>query len=159
MIERLKYIIKKENLVSSDDVVEAIIEFSKGDLRRVINTLQTSAMYEGDRKINLNTVLRVVGQANQKDVQLMLNKALNGNYMKARDILYHLMTAYSLSGVDIIRQIHRELFKLSYLSPEDQAELVKVIGEYDFRLSQGANEDIQLSALLAQLAAFTKSKV
>ncbi len=159
MIERLKYIMKKENLVSSDDVVEAIIEFSEGDLRRAINTLQTSAMYDGDRKINLNTVLRVVGQANQKDVQLMLNKALNGNYMKARDILYHLMTAYSLSGVDIIRQIHRELFKLSYLSPEDQAELVKVIGEYDFRLSQGANEDIQLSALLAQLAAFTKSKV
>ena len=109
--------------------------------------------------INVNTVLRIVGQANPKHVQIMLGKALNGKYMDARDMLYKLMTTYSLSGVDIIRQIHRELYKLSYLSSENKAELTRIVGEYDFRLSQGANEDIQLSALLAQFAAFTKSKI
>ena len=159
VVKHLRYIAEKEGVNLADDAAEAIVEFSEGDLRRAINILQTSAMYEEDTSINENTVLRVVGQAHPKQIQVMLSKALNGNFMEARDMLYELMTTYSLSGADIIRQIHRELYRLSYLSPEDQAELARVVGEYDFRLSQGANEDIQLSALLAQFARFTKSRV
>ncbi len=159
VVKHLKHIAEKEGLDLADDAAEAIVEFSEGDLRRAINILQTSAMYEEGASINENTVLRVVGQAHPKQIQVMLCKALKGNFMEARDTLYELMTTYSLSGTDIIRQIHRELYRLSHLSPEDQAELAGVVGEYDFRLSQGANEDIQLSALLAQFARFNKSRV
>lgn len=158
VVKRLTYIAKEEKLDLHDRAAETIFEFSEGDLRRAINILQTAAMYQEDSSLNENTVLRVVGQARPKQVQLMLSKALNGKFMEARDMLYQLMTTYSLSGVDIIRQIHRELYKLSYLSPEDKAKLASVVGEYDFRLSQGANEDIQLSALLAQFAGFVESK-
>jgi len=158
MVKYLMYITEKENLDLSNDAADLIAEFSEGDLRRAINILQTSATYEEGASINGKTVLRVVGQANPKQVQVMLSKALDGKFMEARDMLYDLMTTYSLSGVDIIRQIHKELYKLSYLSHEDQAELARIVGEYDFRLSQGANEDIQLSALLAQFAGFMKLK-
>jgi len=40
--------------------------------------------------------------------------------------------------------------KLSYVTPGEKADLSSIIGEYDYRLTQGANSDIQLSALLAQ---------
>jgi len=159
VMKHLRYIAEKEDLDLAIDAAEVIIEFSEGDLRRAINIIQTSAMYREDASISKNTVFSVVGQAHPKNIQMMLSKALNGNFMEARDRLYELMTTYSLSGTDIIRQIHRELYRLSYLSPEDQAELARIVGEYDFRLSQGANEDIQLSALLAQFARFTKSRV
>jgi DNA polymerase III delta prime subunit len=46
--------------------------------------------------------------------------------------------------------MQRELFKMSFVTPEQKAELSNIIGEYDYRLTQGANSDIQLSALLAQ---------
>jgi replication factor C small subunit len=36
------------------------------------------------------------------------------------------------------------------LSDKDKIELVDTIGEYDFRIVEGANERIQLEALLAQ---------
>ena len=159
VINHLRYIVGQEGVDLHDEAAEVIVEFSEGDLRRAINILQTSAMYEANSSITVKTVLRVVGQANPKHVQVMLNKALNGEYMEARDMLYQLMTTYSLSGMDIIRQIHRELYKISYLSSQDLAMLTRVVGEYDFRLTQGANEDIQLSALLAQLAISSKSKV
>jgi DNA polymerase III delta prime subunit len=54
--------------------------------------------------------------------------------------------------------MQRELLKLSYISPEQKAELTNIIGEYDYRLTQGANSDIQLSALLAQFAKIGKLK-
>ena len=64
--------------------------------------------------------------------------------------------SYGFSGSEIIRQVQREIFKMSDLTP-NKAELSNVIGEYDYRLTQGANNDIQLSALLAQFAKFGKA--
>jgi replication factor C small subunit len=58
----------------------------------------------------------------------------------------------------MVRQMQRELLKVSYLSPEEKADLTNIVGEYDFRLTEGANNDIQLSALLAQFSKFAKSK-
>jgi len=46
---------------------------------------------------------------------------------------------------------------MSDLTPDQKADLSNIIGEYDYRLTQGANSDIQLSALLAQFAKFGKN--
>jgi DNA polymerase III delta prime subunit len=54
--------------------------------------------------------------------------------------------------------MQRELFKMSDLTPEQKADLSNIIGEYDYRLTQGANSDIQLSALLAQFAKIGRAK-
>jgi len=130
VMKHLKHIAQKETLELPDATAESIVEFSEGDLRRAINILHTASMYKAGDVINVNTVLNVVGQANPKQVQIMLTKALNGEFLEARELLYQLMTVHSLSGINIIRQIHRELFKLSYLSPEDKAELTNIMSEY-----------------------------
>lgn len=158
MVKHLEYISRKENVTLLPDAAEAIVEYSEGDLRRAINALQTASAYAKTRTVDKNTILQVIGQASPKQVQLMLNRALSGNFIEARRMMYELMGMYGLSGTDIIRQLHRELFKVSYLSTEEKAELANIIGEYDFRLVEGANEDIQLSALLAQFSKFSKLK-
>jgi replication factor C small subunit len=155
MIEHIKNIAQKENLKLTPDVAEKIIEYSDGDLRYAINALQTAAAY-GDGEITEKTVLQVVGEANPKQVQLMLTKALSGNFIEARKMMYDLMGQYGFSGSEIVRQIQRELMKVSYLSDSQKAELTNIIGEYDFRLTQGANSDIQLSALLAQFSKYNQ---
>ncbi len=58
---------------------------------------------------------------------------------------------YGLSGSEIVRQIHSEIFRLPV--PEKQRiSLIEAVGEIDYRLVQGGDEEIQLSALLAKLA-------
>lgn len=158
MVKHLEHISRKENVTLLFDAAETIVEYSEGDLRRAINTLQTASAYTKTRRIGKKTVLQVIGEASPKQVQLMLNKAVGGDFIEARHLMYKLMGVYGLSGTDIIRQMYRELFKISYLSTEDKAELANIIGEYDFRLVEGANEDIQLSALLAQFSKFAKLK-
>lgn len=157
MIKHLEDISKKENLDLSSGAAERIIEYSEGDLRRAINTLQTAAVYK-DGTIDEIRILQIIGEATPKQVQLILNKALGGEFTEARKAMYDLMGSYGFSGSDIIRQMQKELLKISYLSQEDKAELTNVIGEYDFRLTEGANSDIQLSALLAQFSKFGKLK-
>jgi len=157
MIDHLCCLAGKEKVTLTPEAAERIVDYAEGDLRHAINALQTAAAYRQgfvDEKI----VSQVIGEASPKQVQLMINKALNGDFVEARKMMYELMGAYGFSGSEIVRQMQRELFKLSYITPEEKAELANIIGEYDYRLTQGANTDIQLSALLAQFAKVGVSK-
>jgi replication factor C small subunit len=66
--------------------------------------------------------------------------------------MYELMGKHGVSGREIIRGANREVSRIPETTADKQAEIVRALGECDFRLTQGANEDIQLSAMLAQLS-------
>ena len=156
MKDHLRCIAKKENVDLLPEAADKIVDYSEGDLRHAINNLQTAAAYK-EGVVDDKTVSVVIGEASPMQVQQMIRKALFGDFMEARKKMYDIMGSYGFSGSEIIRQIQREIFKMSDLTAEQKAELSNLIGEYDYRLTQGANSDIQLSALLAQFARFGKS--
>jgi replication factor C small subunit len=157
MVEHLCYIAKIEKLTLSPEAAQRIVDYAEGDLRHAINALQAAAAFK-DGMVDEKIVSQVLGEASPAQVQIMIRKALFGDFIGARKAMYELMGSYGFSGPDIVRQMQRELFKMSTLSPEQKAELSEIIGEYDFRLTQGANNDIQLSALLAQFGKVGKAQ-
>jgi len=156
MIDHLHWISQQENVKLEPAAAERIVDFAEGDLRHAINALQTAAAYK-EGCIDEKTVSLVIGEASPMQVQQMIRKALFGDFIDARKKMYEIMGNYGFSGNEVIRQVQREIFKMSDLTPEQKAELSNIIGEYDYRLTQGANSDIQLSALLAQFAKFGKA--
>jgi replication factor C small subunit len=156
MVEQLFCISKKEKVTLTPEAAEKIVDYAEGDLRHAINALQAASAYK-DGLVDGNTVSKVVGEASPAQVQIMIRKALFGDFLEARKLMYELMGSFGFSGSEIVRQMQRELFKISSLTPEQKADLSNVIGEYDYRLTQGANSDIQLSALLAQFAKIGKA--
>jgi len=155
MKDHLQWIAKKEKITLEPAAAERIVDYSEGDLRHAINALQTASAYK-EGCVDEKTVAMVVGEASPMQVQKMIRKALYGDFTEARKTMYEIMGSFGFSGNEIIRQIQREIFKMSDLTPEQKADLSSIIGEYDYRLTQGANSDIQLSALLAQFAKFGK---
>ncbi len=155
MKDQLQCIAKKENITLEPAAAERIVDYSEGDLRHAINALQTASAYK-EGCVDEKTVAMVIGEASPMQVQKMIRKALYGDFTEARKTMYEIMGSYGFSGNEIIRQVQREIFKMSDLTPEQKADLSSIIGEYDYRLTQGANSDIQLSALLAQFAKFGK---
>jgi replication factor C small subunit len=156
MKEQLQYIARKEKVDLQPEAAERIVEFSEGDLRHAINALQTASAYK-EGCVDEKTVSLVIGEASPMQVQKMIRKALYGDFTEARKVMYEIMGNFGFSGNEIIRQIQREIYKMSDLTPEQKADLSSIIGEYDYRLTQGANSDIQLSALLAQFGKFGKN--
>lgn len=55
-----------------------------------------------------------------------------------------------MSGEDVISQVYKEVINMQ-IPDKKKVMLVDRIGEYNFRLVEGANERIQLEALLAQI--------
>jgi len=157
MMEHLCCIAAKEKISLTPEASERIVDYAEGDLRHAINALQTASAYR-DGVVDEKTVSQVIGEASPVQVQLMIRKALYGDFSEARKIMYDLIGSFGFSGSEIVRQMQRELFKMSSLTPEQKADLSNIIGEYDYRLTQGANSDIQLNALLAQFAKVGKLK-
>jgi replication factor C small subunit len=150
VVGRLKYIAEKENVKYTDDALETIYDLSEGDMRKAINILQAaSALGEA----TVETVYKVVGLAHPREVRQMLQLALNGNFNEARSKLRDLMLNYGLSGLDIIKQIHREIFSSDLKLPDEARILIAdLAGEIQFRLVEGSDDEIQLNAFLARLA-------
>lgn len=155
IVHQLKAIAKAEGVELQESGADIIVEHAEGDLRRAVNTLQAAASMS--KMIDGKVVMKVVGEVSPEDVRKMLEKALAGEFLEARNMLYELMASNGLSGSDIIRQIHREVPNLK-IPPESQIDIINLVGEYDFRLTEGANDDIQLSAFLAQLAKFNPKR-
>jgi len=146
--EYLKGIIKSEGLEASKDGLSAVYSLSEGDLRRAVNLLQSSA---AAGPIERETVYEVAMQARPKDIKTMLDSAVGGNFSQARDKLYDLLINQGLSGEDIIREIHKQIFELDV--PEDaKLKMLEKTGEFEFRLNQGGSDEIQIGALLAFFA-------
>jgi replication factor C small subunit len=148
-------IAKGEKLKLTQDAIKAIIEISEGDLRKVANLLQASAAL--GKKITEEVVYDVASRAKPDDVKKMLELALKGEFENARKMLQEMLLKQGLSGEDIIYEIHRQIYNLP-ISEQAKVELVEKCGDYQFRISQGGNELIQLTALLAQFLLFSKKK-
>ncbi len=145
----LVYIAEEEKVNLLTEGLDAIYDVCGGDLRRAINSLQAAASLKS--AVNDEAIYSVAGRANPTDVHDLIKTAINGNFVEARKKLREMITKYGVAGSDIIKQIHLELFRLEIHEPW-KIKLADIVGEVDFRLIEGANEEIQLSALLAKLA-------
>jgi replication factor C small subunit len=145
----MKEIATKEKVKLSAEGLDAIFEVCSGDLRRAINTLQSAASL--GKPIDAKVVYSVTGKASPADVQKMLKVAINGDFAEARKQLRDMIQKYGVAGSDILRQIHTEIFRAVEIPEKWKVRLAGVVGEVDFRLVEGADEEVQLSALLAGL--------
>ncbi|MEM4767509.1 MAG: replication factor C small subunit, partial [Ignisphaera sp.] len=154
VIGRLQWICKQESIKCLNDGLEVIYEISGGDMRKAINLLQSTAALG---EINVGNVYKVVGLAHPREIREIINLALSGKFIEARDKLRDLMVVYGLSGTDVIKQMHREIFSADVkLSEEVRVILADYIGEIHFRIIEGADDEIQLTALLARIALLSK---
>jgi len=151
----LMKIITGEKVKIDDAAIDALVHVARGDMRRAINSLQVAA--STGKKIDLDVIYQTTGMAHPDEIKKMMETALTGNFIAARDKLDEVMINYGLSGQDIIRQIHSAFFDLT-VSDQERIRLIDKTGEIEFRIVEGSNERIQLEALLAYLAMIGGSK-
>jgi replication factor C small subunit len=136
-----------EGIEVTDDGKDAIAYVSEGDLRKAINVMQGASFHA--KKIDADLVFSVGNTAQPEAVRKAMKLALGGKFQEARKEVEHMMVKYGLSGEDIVIQFYKELPSLD-IDEKLKVMLIDRIGEYNFRIAEGANERIQIDALLAQ---------
>lgn len=144
--EIIERIAKHEKIKVDKKAMDALYEVSNGDVRRMENILQSCAAIT--KNIEEETIYELVSAARPKEVKEILEIAIKGDFIKAREKLLDVMLNYGLSGLDVIKQIQREIWKLD-IDDEKKVRLVDKCGEIEFRMVEGSDEYVQLETLLA----------
>lgn len=136
-----------EGIKLDSKALSALYYVAGGDCRRAANALQAAASLS--KTITQEMIYDIASMASPEEIKSILMTALSGDFRKARADLFTLMIRYGLCGLDAIRQIQSLVWDLS-IPDEKKILLVDKIGDYEFRMVEGADEFIQLEALLAQ---------
>ncbi len=142
----IKGIGEKENLKVAEDTFEALYEVSEGDCRRAINLLQATASISPN--VNAEMINIIASSTKPANIKIVLDYALAGDFVKAREKLLDVMLKESISGVDVVKSIQKEVWNLP-IEPEIKVKITEKVGEVEFRMVEGSDEFVQLQALLA----------
>ena len=137
-----------ENLNLTDEAKSALFSVCGGDCRRLENILQSCAVIQKD--ITPEIIYSMASVAKPKEVSEFLAIAAKGDFRESRKKLLNLMLDYGLSGLDIIRQIQKEVWNLN-LEDRQKVQLVDKCGEIEFRMVEGSDEYVQLESFLAHV--------
>ena len=148
-------IAEKEELTHQKDGIETLLSVSNGDMRKAINVLQATAA--SGKSISRVEVLNTVGGVDSKEIRNIITLALDHDFDGAKKKLQDLIFVRGVSGADILREFNSEIQNMK-LDSSKMLEMFKLIAEIDYRLTEGASPDIQITALLAQIASLESSK-
>jgi len=155
IINRLIEIAKNEKVQYTNDGLEAIFEVSGGDMRKAINLLQSTSLLG---EVNQETVYKVAGAVKPKEIRAILDSIVKGKFSEAREAVIKMLYVDGIPGSDIVYYLHREIGRIN-VPEECKIRLIETLGDYEYRLMEGSNEEIQLSSMLARMILICKEYV
>lgn len=147
VVKLIDQVSKTEGFQIDERAKQALITVADGDCRRVQNILQSCAALS--KTITQEQVFSLASVAAPDEVKQVLMVAIKGDFLAARSKLLDVMLKYGLSGIDAVKQIQQEVWNLE-VDNRKKVNLIDKCGEIEFRIVEGADEFIQLEALLAQ---------
>jgi len=139
-------IVEKEKMTIKPEAVEILYEGCEGDCRRCINILQSTASISPS--ITPELIATIISNTKPKDIKVVLDYALSGDFQKSKEKLLDIMLRESISGQDVIKAIQKEIWNLP-VEPDIKVKLTEKTGEIEFRIVEGSDPFIQLQSLLA----------
>lgn len=100
-------------------------------------------------EITENNVKASAGLSKTSDVNEVLKIAIAGKLPEAREKMIELIKVYGMSESDFLKYLNAAIFKSKH---NKLSEILQVVAKYDYRILVGANSEIQLSAMLAEIA-------
>ncbi|MBR6497441.1 MAG: replication factor C small subunit [Methanomicrobium sp.] len=146
--EELQRIAKNEGLNISESALDAIIYVAQGDMRKAINALQGAAIINPD--ISEDMIYEITSTAKPDEIRELLRIILEGNFEAAENSLHELTVNRGIAPNELINQFYRTLVNDTAIDRRLKVELIGHLGEADFRISEGADQNIQMDALIAR---------
>ena len=143
--ERLVFVVKEEGVEYEEGGLDAIVSLSNGDMRRVLNLLQSTAM--SSNFINEKNVYLTSGAPLPSDINTILNHLFNSSFINAFNSIYTLCTMKGYALMDVIKDITTIVTTMN-LPSGVLAMILDGMSNVEYHLAFGANERIQTAALV-----------
>jgi replication factor C small subunit len=147
-VEVLESVAEREGADYDDDGLAYVAEAADGDLRRAILDAQTT--HESEGEITMEAAYETLsGVGVDERVGEMLADAEAGEFTDARKTLDDLLVDEGYSGAEVLEDV---LTVARSRYPEEKlARLYRLAGEVDVDLTEGTNDRLHVSHLLAEV--------
>ncbi|MEL9991123.1 MAG: replication factor C small subunit [Thermoproteus sp.] len=148
VVARLKYIAEQEGVKVSQDALDAIYDFTQGDMRRAITALQIASTTT--KEVNEEVVARALGYVSPAMLRQIIAEAIGGSFGKAISQIYGIVSDGGVGELELVRQIHREVLRLDvpeYIKPD----LAYEVSRAHYAIIRGSNGLLQIYGLLAKI--------
>ncbi|HJJ66972.1 MAG: replication factor C small subunit [Methanocorpusculum sp.] len=146
--EEMDRIAKAEGIVIEEDAYSAITYVAQGDMRKAINALQGAAIVADS--VTAANVYAVTSTAKPEEIEMLSALCKEGDFETSERMLHMLMYDKGIAPNELLNQLYRAVSTADDIDRRVKTDLIDAIGETDFRLSEGANADIQMDALIAK---------
>lgn len=153
--KRLSKVANAENVTITEDALDAIAFIADGDMRMAIQALQSVSVLEDE--VNEDTVYTIMSHARPEEIEELILLAGSGQFEESLDKLEELMYERGISSGIILDTMHDIIWDLK-IRDELIVRMANHIGEIDYRISQGANEHIQMPALLSEFTLMARGE-
>ena len=148
MRKRLSYIVKKENINIENKALTAILNISKGDLRKAINILQSN--YTTYPIIKAQQIYDSSGLPIPSEITLMYNKIKKYSFKTCYFYILNRIRDKGYSLYDIIHMMYPKILKDKYESKR-LLYILNKMSDVEYYLSSGSTDKIQLAHFIAIL--------
>lgn len=144
--DRLQFVAQQEDVTLATNGEEAILRLSGGDMRRVLNLLQATAM--SHTKVDESTVYSTSGSPLPEDIEVIMKTLLNETFAIATVSITKLCQSKGYALVDIVHEITARLLEIENMPPSALAHLLDGLSNIEHRLAFGTSQEIQMASLV-----------
>ncbi|KAF9396522.1 Subunit of heteropentameric Replication factor C (RF-C) [Mortierella sp. AD011] len=142
---RLDHIVQTENVNITPEGRKALLQLSKGDMRRALNILQ--ACHAGYEVVDEDAVYNCTGNPHPADIETIVNSMLTEDFTTAYSNISYLKTIKGMALQDILTEVYNYL-ELVDMPSNSRVYLLDKMADVEYKLSTGANEKLQLTSLV-----------
>ena len=142
---RLLEVADAEKVNYTEDGINSILSLSAGDMRRVLNLLQSTAM--SSDVVNEKNVYMTSGAPLPKDVEQILEWLLNLDFKQAYGKLVHICVTKGYALTDVLADLGTAVVGMEF-PPHVLAVLLDGMSDVEHRLAFGADEKLQAASLV-----------
>ncbi|KAH8833093.1 P-loop containing nucleoside triphosphate hydrolase protein [Flagelloscypha sp. PMI_526] len=143
--KRVAIVVEAENVKLTEDGKQALLKLSKGDMRRALNVLQ--ACHAAYDTIGETQIYQCTGNPHPSDIETIVTSMLADEFTSAYTMINKMKVERGLALPDLLSGAFDYIDGLD-LKPHARVYLLDMLSTIEYRLSTGASEKLQLTALL-----------
>lgn len=148
------------SLKVSDEGKQALVKLGEGDMRKVLNILQSTALAytisadptttEGNDSTTLTEdhFYLCTGAPLPTDIETIVTWMLTLDITSAFNKIHQLKTMKGIALADILTEVHKYMERIDF-PPTVRIYILKELAEIEYRLAIGTSEKLQLGSMVS----------
>lgn len=146
--KRIFHICEQEKVAISGDSLEALISYSKGDMRAAVTMLQTASEFYGT--VDENAIVEIACAVPERRVLDLFEAAKKGTEAQLQSMLKDFLCD-GFSGSQMLEQLIDPLLSDKSVDDAAKTKCTLLFSEVSHRLTEGCDEELQLLHFFTQM--------